>query len=176
VELGGTWRLNVVAWEQELIDNGPDHGIAKHVCTAISRVLQEDAYLLKVDANERSVSHRLAIYLEAELKDEFPDWDVDCEYNRDGHEPKTLRLTPTTTTSADADGTTVYPDIIVHKRGQQENLLAIEIKKNNRRRGMESDLLKLQCFRRDLHYRFALFVRFTIGPEPAGIDEVQWVQ
>lgn len=46
--------------------------------------LERDRHLLTVKANERSITHKLAIYLEPL----FPDWDVDCEYNRDGKNSK----------------------------------------------------------------------------------------
>lgn len=44
------------------------------------------------------------------LADEFPDWDVDCEYNRNGHEPKTLNLAVGQARTDDEDGRTVFPD------------------------------------------------------------------
>ena len=45
------------------------------------------------------------------------DYDVDCEYNRDGYGMKNI------------DGTLVYPDFILHKRGTNDsNLLIIEFK------------------------------------------------
>lgn len=70
-------------WEKELIGTAPDRDVAEHVRGSLLRLLAEDAYLFEADANERSISHRLALYLE----EEFPGWNVDCEYNRDQHEP-----------------------------------------------------------------------------------------
>lgn len=78
-----------------------------------------DATLLNTDASEWAVTHRLAVYVEAE----FPGWNIDCEYNRQGVSEDIKRR---------ADGSGVRPDIIVHHRGFVElehNLLAIEIKK-----------------------------------------------
>lgn len=44
-------------------------------------------------------------------------YNVDCEYNRDGDDSKQI------------DGDKVYPDFIVHRRGSNEdNLLIIEFK------------------------------------------------
>ena len=155
--------------EETLIGTAPDRDIAEHIRTALHRLIAEDADLFKADANERSISHRLAIYLEQE----FPGWNVDCEYNRDGHEPKRLQLNPETIRSDDEQGTTVYPDIIVHRRGKTENYLAIEIKKRNG--GSENkDLLKLRALRNELGYTFALFLRFQTEASGVDISDVRW--
>lgn len=156
-------------WERQLIEEAPDRDVAEHVRVALSRLLREDAFLLEADANERSISHRLAVY----LGEEFPRWDVDCEYNRDGHEPKRLQLNPESVQSDDAQGTTVYPDIIVHKRGRPENVLAVEIKKSNGGRG-ERDCRKLGRLRSELGYRFGLFLRFETGKSSRGVTEACW--
>jgi len=54
--------------------------IEQKVSNAILRFLEKDGLLLEIDANERSISHRLAGY----LQEEFLGWDVDCEYNPKG--------------------------------------------------------------------------------------------
>lgn len=157
-------------WHEDLISTAPDPDTAERVQRAVDQLLRRDANLFDMDVNERSISHRLAIYLE----EQFPDWDVDCEYNRNGHDPKRLRLTPDMIESDDEQGTSVYPDIIVHRRGKPENFLAIEIKKHNGG-GKENDLLKLRALRKELGYAHALFVRFqTAGPKP-GVMELQWI-
>jgi hypothetical protein len=56
------------------------------VVAAIVQFLGEDSYLLEVDANERSMSHRFGMFLQSQL----PEWHVDCEYNRDGVDPKRI--------------------------------------------------------------------------------------
>jgi len=152
-----------------LSNAAPDPDTAERVHAALVRLLKEDIYLLQADVNERSLSHRLAIYLE-EL---FPGWAVDCEYNRDDHEPKRLQLNPEQILSDDEEGTTVYPDIIVHKRGCRSNLLAIEIKKISG--GSEAnDLRKLRALRTQLGYQVALFVRFATGGRANGVAYVRW--
>jgi hypothetical protein len=97
------------------------------VLSALQELLRRDAHLLKVDANERSITHRLAMYLQQEL----PDLHVDCEYNRDGADPKRLGYfhleRPDT---ADTDAHTVFPDIIAHIRDTDQNYLVIEAKKD----------------------------------------------
>src|SRR4030042_3754738 len=44
---------------------------------ALGILFKNDSFLLEKDVNERSISHKLAEY----LQEQFPDYDVDCEYN-----------------------------------------------------------------------------------------------
>ena len=156
-------------WEKTLIETAPDRDVAEHVRTSLKRLIAKDADLFEADANERSISHRLAIYLE----EEFQGWNVDCEYNRDGHEPKRLQLNPETIQSDDEQGTTVYPDIIVHQRGKPKNHLVLEIKKCNGG-SCDKGLRKLRALRKELGYTFALFLRFRTEAPVAEIDDVLW--
>ncbi len=122
-----------------------------------SRKLEEkDYYLLKHDINERSISHKLAIYLEPLFKD----WDVDCEYNKDHDVTKRLKIYPK---QINSDDRTVYPDIIIHKRGSIDNLLAIEIKKTTNNDTGEYDVEKLKAFKKDLGYCFAVALKVKTG-------------
>ncbi|MGH7552482.1 MAG: hypothetical protein ACREMQ_05590 [Longimicrobiales bacterium] len=161
---------NMAAWEEKLIGTAPDRAIAEQVRRALERLFLKDADLFEFDVNERSITHRLAIYLD----EEFRDWNVDCEYNRNGHEPKTLQLNPETIESDDEKGTTVYPDIIVHKRGKPRNHLAIEIKKHNGGSG-DKDLKKLRALRNELGYSFALFLRLRTEAANPDVVELRWV-
>lgn len=111
--------------------------------SAIARLFENDAHLLTSGVNERSITHRLAMY----LQDEFPDWHVDAEYNRDSSDPKRLGLTPEATESDDLRAVTVYPDIAIHRRGTDQNLLVIEAKKDGAS-GAEFDHQKLKAFTR----------------------------
>jgi hypothetical protein len=95
------------------------------------RFLRDEAYLLVADVNERSLTHKFAEHLQAILGRE---WSVDCEYNRYGTDTKTIEdVKEIVGRSAATDETrakTVYPDIIVHRRGVEgPNVLVIEAKK-----------------------------------------------
>ena len=126
------------------------------VTSALQRLFRHDAHLLDADANERSISHRLAIYIQEAL----PTWDVDCEYNRNGHDPKTTMLPIEDTTTDDEDARTVYPDIIIHHRNTDDNLLAIEIKKSSSNVSSDRDEQKLTSYgRQPLRYAHALFLK-----------------
>ena len=93
------------------------------------KLKKNDWKLLKSDVNERSITHKLAIY----LQENFPNFDVDCEYNRDGLDPKMLNLPVSNILDNDTEAKTVFPDIIIHERGTKNNILVIEVKKSSNR-------------------------------------------
>lgn len=138
--------------------------IERKVDVAIGVLFKNDAFLLESDVNERSISHKLAEY----LQQQFPEYHVDCEYNRmksksmdKRYITKILELSIDNVKSDDTEAKTVYPDIIVHKRGTEINLLAIEIKKKTNNSSKDFDYKKLQAFKSQLKYAFALFVEFN---------------
>lgn len=134
--------------------------LERRVIHAADSLLAHDAYLLTCDLNERSITHKFAEHLQREL----PEWDVDCEYNRDHFDPKRLDLPPRNDISSDdLDAKTVFPDIIVHHRGTNQNIVVIEVKKSTNPEDDEWDKRKLAAFRTQLGYRVALFFRFQTG-------------
>jgi len=127
------------------------------VMRAIDMLYAFDSTLISQGTAEWSLAHRLAVYLEREL----PGWNVDCEYNRQGHGPDSKKL---------SHGSRVRPDIILHHRGHPDirhNLLAIEIKKD----GTASDYDKVCEYTksptqgRTYQYQFGLALGFDDGPE-----------
>ncbi|MEW8616005.1 MAG: hypothetical protein AB2614_01185 [Candidatus Thiodiazotropha endolucinida] len=93
---------------------------------AIEILLANDAVLFQNDTAERAITAKFACY----IQEQFPDWDVDCEYNRNFNGIK--RLKEICNPSNNEYGATVYPDITVHRRMTSENFLVIEVKKNNK--------------------------------------------
>jgi hypothetical protein len=91
--------------------------IKEKINSALSIFIDNDIDLIKLDVDERSITHKIAHYLE----DFFPEWDIDCEYNRDRDKIK----------KRFDDITLVRPDIIIHKRNISNNLLIIEVKKSH---------------------------------------------
>lgn len=141
------------------------------VLSALQMLLDRDANLLELDANERSLTHRFAMYLQERL----PDWEVDCEYNRDGHNPKRVDLPQLHPQDDDTDAKTVFPDVIAHRRGRQENYLVIEFKKMKYGFDDGVDQRKLRAYKEQLHYPFALFV--AIGVEArCGAIHIEWIR
>ena len=130
------------------------------IVRAVEQLLEKDADLLILDANERSLTHQLAVHLIRE----FEGWDVDCEYNRDHHDSKRLALSKTEgfTSNAD-DATTVFPDVIVHQRDTDNNLVVIEAKKTTGSKDHAWDMQKLDAFRDQLGYAVTVFVLLETG-------------
>lgn len=143
--------------------------------SAIQKLMDKDAYLFKVDVNERALTHRMAIYLEEKIGEMDAEWNIDCEYNRDvtsQTKPYSKRLwladdppPPDYDNAAyeDENATTVFPDIIVHRRGssgeQNGNLAVIEVKKTTSSVGGEYDKQKkLPAYLKYLKYKYAYFV------------------
>ncbi|MBL0041652.1 MAG: hypothetical protein IPP28_11555 [Xanthomonadales bacterium] len=92
------------------------------VWDAVDRFHARDRALVVLGASEWSMAHRLAVYFEQS----FPNWNVDCEYNRQGgsEDSKTM----------DAESGKVRPDITIHRRGllmPEDNLLVIELKRDS---------------------------------------------
>ena len=110
------------------------------VVAALGEFYAREVYLLEKDLGERTLTHRLAVYLESR----FAGWDVDCDYNRLGE--RRLRLPKGSIVSTDDDsGKSVYPDIVVHRRTGPENLLAIEVRKAANHQPPEHDRHKLRA-------------------------------
>lgn len=137
---------------------------------AISELLVHDGELLVNDANERTITHRFALWLQAQ----FPEWKVDCEYNR--HYDRTKRLKGIGRKIKridDTNGTSVFPDVIIHHRMTDRNLLVIEVKKSSNPEPNDFDLEKLAAFKNELGYENGLFLRFVTGvKEPAVAEEI----
>src|SRR6202011_5448742 len=94
------------------------------VVSAIEEFYARETHLLEKDLGERTLTHRLAVYVEKQ----FAGWEVDCDYSRLGE--RTLRLPRGSIVSTDDHlGKSIYPDIVVHQRGIPNNLLAIAARK-----------------------------------------------
>jgi hypothetical protein len=138
---------------------------------AVSRLLERDKYLLITDVNERSLTHKLAEYLQLE----FAEWNVDCEYNRNHETAKVLHFVGPETRTDDTNARTVFPDVIIHQRGTDNNLLVIEVKKSTNRDRDDQDLAKLQAFRGELGYRYAVFLKFEAAVDEPRLVRSDWL-
>lgn len=159
--------------------------ITQKIESAYRAILSHDSYLFITSANERSMTHKLAEY----LQQEFPDWNVDCEYNKNLNEGK---IVPVWEAKRDElmqaleneltdrrrnlivkvldGGISVYPDIIIHHRGTKENLVVIEAKKENFA-GKDFDEQKLEAYKSHLGYKLAFKIKFPSNEtELASID------
>ncbi len=157
--------------------------LANAVEGAINFLFEKDAFLLKHNVSERAITHRLALH----LTQFFPSYDVDCEYNNDIdakngrkyiafliHEAESLNLiNPQEELDEDFVYRSVFPDIIVHKRGKngdKNNLLIIEIKKTSSTISEKFDFEKLKKYtssnnENHLAYAYGLFLQLPVGTE-----------
>lgn len=138
------------------------------VIAALEEFYARETHLLDKDLGERALTHRLAVHIEKQ----FGDWDVDCDYNRLGE--RLFRLPKGTIVSTDDElGKSVYPDIVVHRRGVPENLLAIELRKAANHQPPQHDQHKLRGLT-DPHLWFAwrIGVLLTLGKKQVTSSEV----
>ena len=137
--------------------------VQQRLQSALRTLARQDSYLLDHDLHERTITHKLAEYLQPL----FPDWNVDCEYNRDGHAPKRVRHAARQPPRED-EGSNVFPDIIIHQRGTNEhNILVLEAKKAHDldQEVDERDRAKVEAFAIDLDYRCGALVVVYIEHE-----------
>lgn len=139
--------------------------IALKALRASLNFAKRERTLLEANVNERSLTHKLAEHLQAV----FPSWNVDCEYNRLGQMVKRLPRAEETTTD-DTEGRSIFPDIIVHKRGANQNLLVIEAKKTTNQ--LTGDVEKLcGLTAQSGSYAYEIGLHLIIDCEQARIDE-----
>lgn len=138
---------------------------------AVTWFMDDQKQLLELDVNERALGATLAHLFVREL---FPEHKVDAEYNRVGFDgrPKRLNLP----IECGGENTPVYPDIVVHHRGDNdENILVVEIKKTTNRQSRRCDLIKLEAYREQLRYQIGAFVELPAGDDVGRVDfHIEW--
>jgi hypothetical protein len=153
---------------------------------AISTLLEKENNNLQRGINELNVSTHLAFY----LKPIFENYDVDPEYNGDIDKPndrKALdiarnRIRGIGKTPNENDNYKLSPDIIIHKRGTNENnLVVIEVKKDIHSKNVKDfDLIKLEHLIIDYlgnHYNYNLGIAIIFGTgENAGTYQMKFFQ
>lgn len=138
------------------------------VVAALKEFYAREAFLFEHDLGERTLTHRLAVHVERQ----FPDFQVDCDFDRLG--PRTLNLPHGSIVSTDDHlGKSIYPDIVVHQRGVPNNLIAIEVRKAHNHQPVEHDRQKLRALT-DPHIWFAYWigVLLTLGKNNVTSTEV----
>jgi len=146
--------------------------VRRRLDAAVARLVHDDGYLLANNLGERCITARLAMYLQGE----FPDHNVDAEYNREGDTPKRLGLEDECANYRDENGESlVVPDIIVHQRGPEgPNILVLEVKKTSNPVPHDCDRARIHTFRAQYGYEFAALIECETraGCKPAvGVEE-----
>ncbi len=131
------------------------------IADLLNEFVSEEAELLEVDVSEQAISSRLGMKLESVSQE----WNVDCEYNRDQFSIKTLKYA--LSENGDIEERNVIPDVIVHRRKTNDNLLAIEVKKVSNKENRFKDEAKLKAFREQLGYKYTLFIDLDTGKKPS---------
>lgn len=129
-----------------------------YICNAMEMLYRKDQFLLANEhgnTSERSIVFRFAHYLQMELYNDvyFSCLNLDCEYNKNQYDLKrTIQF---------SNGT--YPDLILHKRGDNSNnYLIIEFKGywnedcNSDKEKLKDFTSKEQCYR----YKMGLSILF----------------
>lgn len=151
------------SWPTKKLKEIKDSEIKDQLLVALDQLFKNDAFLLEAETHERSISHKLAEY----LQQQFKGWHVDCEYNRHGLHPK--RIPGIENCEVDRASDLVLPDIIVHHRNTDDNLLVIEVKPRKNDAVDECDDAKLSAFTSqdgDYKYQLGLFIGFDKLNEP----------
>lgn len=157
---------------------------------AIKNFLDKEPFLLERNLNERTISFKFAEYLQKEYGEKY---NVDCEYNRmpnddknmdEGYITKRLHLNIEEIKTNNDKGQTVFPDIIIHKRGiNDNNFLVIEIKLENNKDGRrrlngkeisskDFDIEKLKRFTTALEYEHGIYLEF----DKDGLSNIKFFQ
>lgn len=136
---------------------------------SVHRAGLEQAELWKLGVGERA---RVAQVFRYMCDVVTPDWDVDCEYNRELSDPKSA---PPSDASPSGLGT---PDLVVHRRNKQfslNNLLVAEFKPTHSNQAANSrDMQKVRYWIDTFGYQVGAVVSF--GPSKTRFDpRVTWV-
>ena len=129
---------------------------------AKNEFLEKEKAIIKNDTNERTLTQRLAFYLELQLRKniKYENYSVDCEYNKKEEDIKRLKFGKNT------DKKEIYPDIIVYQRKIKNNLIAIEMKKTTSRNTDKiKDIEKLEALtdrKNDYHYTLGIYFELDI--------------
>ena len=105
---------------------------------AKEKFLKDEKEIIRIDINERTLSARLMFHLQILLlenesyKETYKPYSVDCEYNRmNEYKITTLKRYENFEIDDNSDKIRkIFPDIILHKRKEEDNLIVIEMKKS----------------------------------------------
>ena len=159
------------------MDAEQEERLDKMLIHSLNEVYELDCYLISNEpctasdnhVGERAIVFRFAHYLQNALDNDdfFKNFNLDCEYNRNGRHQKYLQAVNSNT----------YPDVILHKRGSNEyNLMVIEFK-GYWNSNQTNDRKKICGFTSECDvYRFAVGYTILIGRkfEEVEIGKFMW--
>jgi hypothetical protein len=125
------------------------------VLPSLSDLLEQDRHLMDNNLKEENINHRFAVHLETNLHklNTRIKYHVDVEYDKKIDAKKTMTV--------DNIDFIVRPDVLIHKRGQnQYNLLAVEAKKKSISLRDEQKMRGFLSY--DYNYQFGLLLTYGI--------------
>ena len=142
---------------------------------AKNKFLKEEKEIIEINVNERTLSARLMFHLQTILledklyREKYKTYSVDCEYNRiNEYKIKTLKRYENFEIDDNSDKIRkIFPDIILHKRKEEDNLIVIEMKKstsnNIDRKEKDRERLKIMTNLNDPNnFNYTLGVYFEV--------------
>ena len=142
---------------------------------AKNKFLKEEKEIIEINVNERTLSARLMFHLQTILledklyREKYKTYSVDCEYNRiNEYKIKTLKRYENFEIDDNSDKIRkIFPDIILHKRKEEDNLIVIEMKKstsnNIDRKEKDRERLKIMTDLNDPNnFNYTLGVYFEV--------------
>lgn len=137
---------------------------------ALDRLYEQDPILFQKRVHERTIAFRFSLYFHELIKGtEFEGLDLDFEYNKREDDYK---ITPSKPNGS-------YPDLILHKRGDQEqNILVMEFKCVWSKDSWDSDFNKLSDYTlqeldNGYYYGLGLFIELGKIREKVRIEVFQ---
>ena len=140
---------------------------------AKEKFLKDEKEIIRIDINERTLSARLMFHLQTLLLSEiyqesYKEYSVDCEYNR---RKEIVKILPKEYRELEKKDKQIYPDIILHQRNSEKNLMIIEMKKtyslDEGGKNENRDRLKfLTSLRKENKYKYLLGVYFEVNKFP----------
>ena len=137
---------------------------------AKEKFLKEEKEIIEINVNERTLSARLMFHLQTLLLNEiyqenYKEYSVDCEYNR---RKEIVKILPKEYRELEKKDKQIYPDIILHQRNSEKNLMIIEMKKtyssDEGGKNENRDRLKfLTSLRKENKYKYLLGVYFEVN-------------
>ncbi|TVZ23459.1 PD-(D/E)XK nuclease superfamily protein [Dokdonia sp. Hel_I_63] len=137
---------------------------------SLKKLFKKDALLVNqaYNVNERSVSHKLAVYIDQYLFDNNLSFDVDIEYNRMTvpYDENGIDIGIAVAKSIRYDDHEqldrfVYPDIIIHRRNENVNIGIIEIKMAWKNSLKQLDYQKVNKYLEQLDYQHGVFIEIN---------------
>ncbi len=135
--------------------------VKEKVEICLKELIEKDHFLLETSVHERTITARLAMYLQKQFK-----LKVDSEYDKHGEQIKKM-LMGIKECSKRKKNDYVIPDIIIHTRNTDaDNILVIEMKKKKKD---NCDIKKLERFTEQsgiFKYKLGLFIKFNSINQP----------